>query len=482
MDYNSTSSRLNEDVNKNGSIQNKDSGSTHPLPKPLSTEEAIKLLEEYFSTAFKDNRLHSFYTCSTTCSDIPDTEKERIRHLKTVRSEEGSAKKKRSADMFKHSWITAKKTSFCEKTGIWWLVYVEGEGMFCLLCRIHRDVKNKQSTFNQNPCLSFKHSAVTGHGESSGHVQAIKCELDRRMSPLAQEYQEEHDFADNITDNKPGADNEPTMETKQETKEKGVLKVENKEMEANMLSDNEPTMKVEVKQETEGVHQQQITATLLKATRLKEKALNTILKQGDVSLAKEQYDDALQLLDTIQPSSTKDIQKKDDMLLKIYSHIAECFLRLKDPGTALIYSGKALQINPLDTKTLFRHGVASHRLQQLDTSEEYLKQALVNCSTGDTMDEVIIRELTEVKKKKRNWTSDSVTGGSSGDLFVSQPSAKQEVKHSHKVIETPRDNFEVAENLDQISKLIGPEGGTLSFDDNIAQLNIPPGALDKQYR
>ncbi|XP_072027706.1 uncharacterized protein [Amphiura filiformis] len=358
-------------INQHYPSQNKDSGSTHPLPNPISTGEASKLLEEYFSTAFEDNRLHSFYTCSTTCSDIPDTEKERIRHLKPGTSGKDPTKKKRSADMFKHTWITADKTSFCEKTGIWWLVYVEGEGMLCLLCRIHNMCCNTKNKFNKNPCVNFKISAVTGHGESSGHVQAIKCELDTRNSPLAQEYQEEHDFAGNITYDTSGADTKPTK-------------------------------KMDVNQETEGVNQQQITATLLNATRLKEKALNTILK-GNVGLAKEQYENALQLLDTIQPSSTKDIQKKDDMIPKIYSNIAECFLRLQDPEKALIYSGKSVQINPLDAKALFRHGRACHRLQQLDSAEEYLKKAL-NCSTDDTLDAVIIRELTEVKKEKRSGT------------------------------------------------------------------------------
>ncbi|XP_072017101.1 uncharacterized protein [Amphiura filiformis] len=44
---------------------------------------------------------------------------------------------------------------------------------------------------------------------------------------------------------------------------------------------------------------------------------------------------------------------------------------------------------------------------------------------------------------------------------------------------TSREHFEAAEYLDQVSELIGPEGGTLGFDDNIAQLIIPPGALEK---
>ncbi|XP_072017192.1 uncharacterized protein [Amphiura filiformis] len=46
-------------------------------------------------------------------------------------------------------------------------------------------------------------------------------------------------------------------------------------------------------------------------------------------------------------------------------------------------------------------------------------------------------------------------------------------------IEASSESFESPANVDQISKFIGPEEGTLGFDDNIAQLSIPPGALEK---
>ena len=40
-------------------------------------------------------------------------------------------------DKFQHtgSWLNKRSMSFCVTTEMWWPVYVEGEGLFCLLCK-----------------------------------------------------------------------------------------------------------------------------------------------------------------------------------------------------------------------------------------------------------------------------------------------------------------------------------------------------------
>ena len=44
--------------------------------------------------------------------------------------------------------------SFCVKTEMWWPVYVEDEGLFCLLCKRHdmSNTQNKSKVFNEEPC------------------------------------------------------------------------------------------------------------------------------------------------------------------------------------------------------------------------------------------------------------------------------------------------------------------------------------------
>ena len=82
------------------------------MPDPLPAPQAIALLQEYFPSAVEQKQLHSFYTCSGKCSDLPESEKTRIQSQK--KANEG---KKKGVDMFKHTWLTDRKTSFCEKTG-----------------------------------------------------------------------------------------------------------------------------------------------------------------------------------------------------------------------------------------------------------------------------------------------------------------------------------------------------------------------------
>ena len=82
------------------------------MPDQLPVPEAISLLEEYFPDAMEKKQLHSFDTCCGKCSDLSESERARIQSQK--KPSEG---KRKGMDMFKHSWLTDRKTSFCEKTG-----------------------------------------------------------------------------------------------------------------------------------------------------------------------------------------------------------------------------------------------------------------------------------------------------------------------------------------------------------------------------
>ena len=86
---------------------------------------------------------------------------------------------------------------------MWWLVYCEGEGMFCLLCRVHntKNKYNKQNTFNSAPSTNYKHSAVSDPERGSGHTSIVICELERRNSSSANKYKVAHEVADKVTYN-----------------------------------------------------------------------------------------------------------------------------------------------------------------------------------------------------------------------------------------------------------------------------------------
>lgn len=85
---------------------------------------------------------HSFYTCQgSRCNFVTQTEMNQL----WATSHKGR---------FQHQWIL-DKNSFCKKTGLNWLVYVEGRGMFCLLCRKHdaTNLQNKSTKFNTEPAV-----------------------------------------------------------------------------------------------------------------------------------------------------------------------------------------------------------------------------------------------------------------------------------------------------------------------------------------
>ena len=78
---------------------------------------------------------------------------------------------------------------YCERTGVWWAVYVEGEGMYCLLCRKHlsKAVRNKSDIFSVHPSTRFKWGTLDSHRKSDKHISSISNELLSRTSMFQRE-------------------------------------------------------------------------------------------------------------------------------------------------------------------------------------------------------------------------------------------------------------------------------------------------------
>ena len=88
------------------------SPSIHPVLSQVQCEELIK---EFFN----QGKVHNYYTCFNKCSKLTEQELQRINSKK-----------------FNHDWV--------EKIHNWWLCHVEGEGMFCIICKKH-GVTNPQN-------------------------------------------------------------------------------------------------------------------------------------------------------------------------------------------------------------------------------------------------------------------------------------------------------------------------------------------------
>lgn len=112
----------------------------------------------------------SLYTYqSKNCQGLSKTEQERM---------------KSSKDQFQHQWIFDQGLTSCDETGIHWLVFEEGKGMFCILCRKHNAVnpQNKTKKFNVDASVRYKRKAVEEHASSAQHVAALEAELMSRDS------------------------------------------------------------------------------------------------------------------------------------------------------------------------------------------------------------------------------------------------------------------------------------------------------------
>ena len=153
---------------------------TSPSGAPqLPEDDTNKIIENLFTPAQMD-KMHYLYRCrSTGCTGISKEEQDRLKMTK-------------KRDRFHHEWLFRKETSFCSQTGIWCLVYVENEGMYCLLCRKHKSksAQNRSETFSNGPSTRFKWNAVTEHMSSAKHKTTVKNELLNRVSHFQKQVDE----------------------------------------------------------------------------------------------------------------------------------------------------------------------------------------------------------------------------------------------------------------------------------------------------
>ena len=137
----------------------------------LPEEETKRIIQNLFLSA-QISKMHHFHKCRNTgCNGISNEELFRVKMTK-------------KKDRFQHEWLFRRETCLCSQSGIWWLVYVENEGMYCLLCRKHnsKSAQNRSETFSSDPSTRFKWSTVKEHMACTKHQTTVKNELLNRVS------------------------------------------------------------------------------------------------------------------------------------------------------------------------------------------------------------------------------------------------------------------------------------------------------------
>ena len=158
------------------------------VPKEQARHGVLGEMKKVFESETTNSNLHNHYACvENNCNKLSETEVSRFTSS-------------RSRDRFVHSWLGDKSLSFCETTGVFWLAYEEGQGMFCFLCKKHNteNAKNKSKVYNSTPSVRFKKSAIKDHSSSQQHRDAIQAEMLSRVSLFHKEVTEKEKVKDAV--------------------------------------------------------------------------------------------------------------------------------------------------------------------------------------------------------------------------------------------------------------------------------------------
>ena len=97
-----------------------------------------------------------------------------------------------SGSKFKHEWLSLKAKSGGKSknnnsaldvnAGLWWLIYIEDKGMFCLLCMQHMQGGARLAQFCEKPSVHMRLGTLRDHLSSSNHKSCVQVEHTQRVS------------------------------------------------------------------------------------------------------------------------------------------------------------------------------------------------------------------------------------------------------------------------------------------------------------
>ena len=143
--------------------------SESPIPSCRSTfvelpsDEVVEILTKFFPNK-GDSSVHHYSVC--------------MRKLATKSQLKKRHQQSKMKEKLKHHWLTDKDIAYSSQTRLWWLSYVEGKGMFCLLRRKHNlsNKFNKSKTFNIEPSVRYRKLTLLEHVSTQQHRNAVAAE------------------------------------------------------------------------------------------------------------------------------------------------------------------------------------------------------------------------------------------------------------------------------------------------------------------
>ena len=101
-------------------------------------------------------------TQSQSCAPLPPS---------GTKSETNISKKNKRASSFVDSWKTNRD----------WLVYVEGQGMYCTVCQKANKRPFDRDTWNKTPAIRMRLETIKSHENCNAHKDAVRQDADVRQ-------------------------------------------------------------------------------------------------------------------------------------------------------------------------------------------------------------------------------------------------------------------------------------------------------------
>ena len=113
--------------------------------------------------------IHNYYFCRhRNCDEISSKDLESM-----------SKDKK-----FQHKWLFNPTYAFCKHSDIWSLVYIDGQGMFCALCREFdaKQSRNGWKLWNSTPNVRYRTETAKTHLTCDMHKESAQAYQRRKTS------------------------------------------------------------------------------------------------------------------------------------------------------------------------------------------------------------------------------------------------------------------------------------------------------------
>ncbi|XP_072038614.1 inactive peptidyl-prolyl cis-trans isomerase FKBP6-like [Amphiura filiformis] len=114
---------------------------------------------------------------------------------------------------------------------------------------------------------------------------------------------------------------------------------------------------------------------ILKEVHVHREEGNAMYKNKQLQKAKHKYQKAERLLEDAHLADEEEEAEMKRVLLKVQLNLTLCYLKLKEPTRALMYSKKTLDIDPKNPKGLYRCGQAYYQCSDFPQAKKYFLQA-----------------------------------------------------------------------------------------------------------